>query len=142
MEGLAVVQAYAFSLVDIKPQILPCGFMVNANIHQFIPSILCDCPGFGLQSGQSVCSGYLSVSHTFRAMKKSGKQALHQPALTDHRKEFSLRSVKTFRPFPFLTLNPSFKALRRFNRMADHTSESIAHFRTLVNPYFPVFSYH
>jgi hypothetical protein len=76
-------------------------------------------------------------------MKKSGKQSLHQPTSDRFRECVFPGSVpKAFWLFPFLTLNPSFKALRRFNRMANHTSGSIAYFPTLVNPYFSVFSAH
>ena len=115
VEYLAVIQAYALFLVDVKPQILSCRLFIHADINELVAHLLCNGTSLRFQAGKRFrLRCHLSVSHPFRAMKKSGKQALHQPALTVSGNTSPYRSPKAFRLFPFLTLNPSFKALRRF----------------------------
>jgi hypothetical protein len=55
-------------------------------------------------------------------MKKSGKQALHQPTANASGDPLPGRAATAFRLFPFLTLNPSFKALSRFNGAENRTT--------------------
>ena len=48
MVCLAVIQGNAFRTVDINPQIFPCGFLIQAYIHQFISHLVCCLSAAGL----------------------------------------------------------------------------------------------